>query len=76
MIEINYKYLFGGIFCIAFGIVYLLNLRKRIKANNDKDSDLYTETLNWQGYAGGFCFILIGTAMLFRELIKFYKLLA
>ncbi len=68
----DYKYLFLGFVCLVFGILYLVNLKKRLSKENTDNINLFDKSMKLKGFAGGLGLVIIGILMIYEELIKIF----
>ena len=68
----DYKYLFLGIICVFCGVIYLLNLKKRLNKEYVNNMNSFDFSMKFKGLVGGFGFVIIGAIMVYKELIKMF----
>jgi hypothetical protein len=68
----KYNYLLLGIASLVVGILYLINLKKRLDKEYVNNMNLFDKSMKFKGFIAGFGFVIIGVVMIYEEVIKIF----
>ncbi|CAM3973968.1 Immunity protein 17 [Flavobacterium cucumis] len=64
----DYKNLLIGITSFVIGILYLVNLKKRLNKEYVNNMNSFDKSMKFKGFLAGFGFVIIGIIMIYREI--------
>lgn len=64
----DYKHLLIGVASFVIGILYLVNLKKRLNKEYVNNMNSFDKSMKFKGFLAGFGFVIIGIVMMYREI--------